>query len=268
MDVGKSGLARAALRKAAELMRGEEEERRERYVAGVTALCNRERDIALAAYDGVAAAEAIILLAETIHGASTAMVARSLNSEFRGDRGLCRHILFHHFLLWAQAVPGKPIMERVLMLELYFKYPRVLRRLRSGALGIAAHFSELGYKRGSAKVYISRLAKFSEFAARSAGGATIEQDVIDRFVQSLRTATPRIAARTAIEHARRLAPARFSMPLRHTAPDPHRPLLGAYLDHLRKCVASSPRRVTGCLWSHVGSLLGTMAMSPISLYPR
>ena len=34
------------------------------------------------------------------------------------------------------------------MLELYFKYPRVLRRLRSGALGqemdrIAAHFSEL-----------------------------------------------------------------------------------------------------------------------------
>ena len=125
------------------------------------------------------------------------------------------------------------------MLELYFKYPRVLRRLRSGALGqemdrIAAHFSELGYKRGSAKVYISRLAKFSEFAARSAGGATIEQDVIDRFVQSLRTATPRIAARTAIEHARRLAPARFSMPLHHTAPDPHGPLLGAYLDHLRQ----------------------------------
>ena len=78
------------------------------------------------------------------------------------------------------------------MLELYFKYPRVLRRLRSGALGqemdrIAAHFSELGYKRGSAKVYISRLAKFSEFAARRTGGATIEQDVIDRFVQSLRT---------------------------------------------------------------------------------
>jgi hypothetical protein len=40
-------------------MRREESERRERYVAGVTALCNRERDIALAAYDGEAAAEAI-----------------------------------------------------------------------------------------------------------------------------------------------------------------------------------------------------------------
>ena len=59
VDAGKSGLARAALRKAAEAMRREEEERRERYVAGVTALYNRERDIALAAYDGVAAAEAI-----------------------------------------------------------------------------------------------------------------------------------------------------------------------------------------------------------------
>ena len=65
MDVGKSGMARAALRKAAKSMRREEEERRERYVAGVTALYNRDRDIALAAYDGVAAADAIILLAES-----------------------------------------------------------------------------------------------------------------------------------------------------------------------------------------------------------
>ena len=40
-------------------MRREEEERRERYVAGQTALFNRERDIALAAYDGEAAAGAI-----------------------------------------------------------------------------------------------------------------------------------------------------------------------------------------------------------------
>ena len=99
VDVGKSGLARAALRKAAESMRREEEERRERYVAGVTALYNRERDIALAAYDGVAAAEAIILLAEAIHGANTAMVARSLNSEaatlyeYGRDRGSNVHLI-------------------------------------------------------------------------------------------------------------------------------------------------------------------------------
>ena len=57
VDAGKSGSARAALRKAAKSIRREEEERRERYVAGVTALYNRERDIALPAYDGGAAAE-------------------------------------------------------------------------------------------------------------------------------------------------------------------------------------------------------------------
>jgi Domain of unknown function (DUF4062) len=74
VDRGQSGLARASLRKAADSMRREEEERRERYVAGVTALYNRERDVALAAYDGEAAAEAIILLAEAIYGANTEMV--------------------------------------------------------------------------------------------------------------------------------------------------------------------------------------------------
>jgi hypothetical protein len=56
------------------------------------------------------------------------------------------------------------------MLDFYFTYRGVLRRLRSGALGhemdrIAAHFFQLGYKRASAKIYISRLARFSEFAA-------------------------------------------------------------------------------------------------------
>jgi hypothetical protein len=44
VNLGKSGLARAALRKAAESMRREEEERRERYIAGVTALYDRERE--------------------------------------------------------------------------------------------------------------------------------------------------------------------------------------------------------------------------------
>jgi len=42
------------------------------------------------------------------------------------------------------------------MLDFYFKYPRVLRRLREGALGnemdrIAAHFFELGYDPASAR---------------------------------------------------------------------------------------------------------------------
>jgi site-specific recombinase XerD len=138
------------------------------------------------------------------------------------------------------------------MLELYFKYPRVLRRLRSGALGktmdcIAAHFSAFGYKRGSAKIYISQLARFSEFAARHAGTATIDQDVIDRFMRSLRKGAPRIAAQTAIAHARRLVPDRFSTPLRHTAFDPNGSLLASYLDHLRHVRGLEPKTCEGLL---------------------
>ena len=99
VDAGESGEARAALRKAAESMRREEEERRERYVAAQTALYHRARDIALAAYDGEAAGEAIIALAEAIHGAKAPMVARSLNSEaaalyeYGRDRGSNVHLV-------------------------------------------------------------------------------------------------------------------------------------------------------------------------------
>jgi integrase/recombinase XerD len=54
------------------------------------------------------------------------------------------------------------------MLELYY-YPRVLRRLRSGGLGgemdrIATYLFKHGYKRGSAKVYLRRLGRFSSVA--------------------------------------------------------------------------------------------------------
>lgn len=136
------------------------------------------------------------------------------------------------------------------MLDLYFKYRKVLRRLRSGALGkemdrIATHFFELGYKRGSAKIYISRLARFSEFAARHPGTSVIDQDLIDRFIRSLRTAAPRIAAQTAIEHARRIAPDRFAK--RHAALDPDSSLLTAYVDHLRQVRGLEPKTCEGLL---------------------
>ena len=105
------------------------------------------------------------------------------------------------------------------MLDFYFTYPKVLRRLRDGALGnemdrIAAHFSELGYNRASAKIYIARLAKFSEFAARDARSARIDQDVVDRFLLGFRTESPRVSSATAIVHARKVAPERFSAPCR------------------------------------------------------
>jgi hypothetical protein len=74
------------------------------------------------------------------------------------------------------------------MLELYFRYPKVLRRLRDGALGeeidrIAAHFSAAGYKHASAKLYISRLGAFSDYIAHNTRMKRIDESVIDRFLQ-------------------------------------------------------------------------------------
>ena len=59
----------------------QQEERRERYVAEVTALGNCERDIALAAYDGEAAGDAIVALAEALHGTNAVTITTFLNSE-------------------------------------------------------------------------------------------------------------------------------------------------------------------------------------------
>jgi tetratricopeptide (TPR) repeat protein len=99
VDKGQSALARATLRRAAEEMKRDEEERRERYVAGVTALHKNERDIALASYDGEAAAGAILALAEAIHGANAAAMAAFLHSEaetletYGSDRGSNVHLI-------------------------------------------------------------------------------------------------------------------------------------------------------------------------------
>jgi hypothetical protein len=58
------------------------------------------------------------------------------------------------------------------MLEFYFKYPRVLRRLRNGGLGdemdrIAADPWEKGYKRGSAKIYLIPMPSDQNLCAQS-----------------------------------------------------------------------------------------------------
>ena len=171
-------------------------------------------------------------------------------AEFRGDLELRRHIIsLSSFRLRISLTC--PAGERF-MLDFYFKYPRVLRRLRDGALGnemdrIAAHFSELGYNPASAKIYIGRLGRFSEFAARDAGTARIDQNVIDRFLLSLQTGSPRVGARTAIGHARRVAPERFSAPCRQAAADPDGPLLAAYLDHLLRVRGLEPKTCEGLL---------------------
>src|SRR6516164_905832 len=78
---GKSRLARAALRRTADTLRREEEERRTSYAERVRALFGLERDIALAAYDGEAAAEAILPMADSLHGDQTDARRNSLIAE-------------------------------------------------------------------------------------------------------------------------------------------------------------------------------------------
>lgn len=121
------------------------------------------------------------------------------------------------------------------MLEHYFRYSRVLRRLRGGGLGdvldrIAAYLFENGYRRASAKVYLSRLGRFSGFVSRAARGKPITQAVIDSFVEEHRTEAARIAARTVITLARRIVPERFEPRCPEAAP--HESLLASYSDYL------------------------------------
>ena len=111
---------------------------------------------------------------------------------------------------------------------------------------IAAHLAESGYKCASAKLYIGRLGRFSDFAARHSLSTIVDQTMIDRFVNSLPTEAPRIAARTVIEHARRIAPERFSIPSSMVA-DPNGPLLAAYLGHLRQVRGLEAKTCEGML---------------------
>jgi integrase/recombinase XerD len=138
------------------------------------------------------------------------------------------------------------------MLETYFSYRGVLRRLRGGALGgemdrIAAHFTELGYKRTSIRLYLSRIARFSHFAAKFCGSTPIGQKVIDRYLRHFPTDSPRIAAVSALAHARRVAPERFIILIPDVLDDPEAPLLASYADYLRKVRGLEPRSCDGIL---------------------
>jgi hypothetical protein len=97
---------------------------------------------------------------------------------------------------------------------------------------IAAYLFENGYRRESAKIYLSRLGRFSGFVPRAARGKLIRRAVIDNFVAEHQTEASRIAARTAIALARRIVPHRFEV--RRREPDPHEPLLTSHSDYLRE----------------------------------
>jgi len=67
VDKGQSALARATLRREADEMRREEQERRKKYEQNIRLLYTREKDISLAAYDGDAAAQAVVQMAEALN---------------------------------------------------------------------------------------------------------------------------------------------------------------------------------------------------------
>ena len=140
------------------------------------------------------------------------------------------------------------------MLELYYRYPKVLKRVRGGPLGdqmdrIAARLADAGYRPSAAKIYLERIARFSRFAALEVDGlaATIGQEVIDRFLHATASRGARIAAQTAIRHARAFVPERFTPVCRRDPPDPHAPLLAAYVEHLRNVRGLQPRTCEGLL---------------------
>ncbi len=140
------------------------------------------------------------------------------------------------------------------MLELHYRYQRVLRRLRIRVLGdemdrIAAYLFEHGYTRGSANINLSRLGRSSGHVPRVTPATLIDQAAIDGFVAEYPTETPRISARTAIELARRVAPERFS--IQTADPDTQGRLLEthsqspaahvrSYAEHLRR---AAPHRL-------------------------
>ncbi|MFD1704682.1 tetratricopeptide repeat protein [Methylopila henanensis] len=130
VDKGKSGLARASLRQTAEqLQRDEERRRREaaderlRYVESVTALYDRERDIALAVFDGEAAAAAIVARTEAICEPADAFAAIRKEGvqllEHGRDRGSVVHLLAA-IALWrnATSIAGEAAEVRAALIYL------------------------------------------------------------------------------------------------------------------------------------------------------
>ncbi|RUV61008.1 hypothetical protein EOA85_08310 [Mesorhizobium sp. M5C.F.Ca.IN.020.29.1.1] len=137
------------------------------------------------------------------------------------------------------------------MLDFYFSYCGVLKRLRSGALGgemdRLAEFFTPGYKRASARIYLSRIARFSQFAATRCGPMPIHQDVVDSYLCTFTTDSPRIGAVSPLGHALRVAPERFIASVPSKDADPDAPLLASFSDYLRKVRGLEPKTREGVL---------------------
>jgi hypothetical protein len=97
-----------------------------------------------------------------------------------------------------------------------------------GALGaemdrIASYFSSLGYKRASAKIYLSRIARFGRFASEHCRSGPISEGIVDGYLGTFTTDPARIGAGSALQHARRVAPERFVVATPYVVDDPDAP---------------------------------------------
>ena len=165
------------------------------------------------------------------------------------------------------------------MLEFYFSYRGVLKRLRSGALGaemdrIAGDLHSQGYKPSSAKIYLSRIARFSHYAGKRCGTEPITATIVDRYLRTLGAGSPRITAETALQHARRVAPDRFVAAVASVVDDPDVALLSSFSNFLSKVRGLEPKSREGALlgarrflqWlrvRHPGQGLGTMTAQQV-----
>ena len=111
------------------------------------------------------------------------------------------------------------------MLDTYFKYPAVLRRMRCGPLTeeideIASDLERAGYDRLAAKRYLSLTATFSRYAAQAGcvRARMIDRALVERFLNELPlSASTASVARTALGHVLRYLARRYPRPVQLSA---------------------------------------------------
>jgi hypothetical protein len=154
------------------------------------------------------------------------------------------------------------------MLDFYFKYPGVLRRMRRGPLAsdiddLADEFARLGYTHATARRYLSLLATFSRYAERVGylRPETVDVVLVERFLQKVRrSASTRSVARSALGHVVRRLARRFSTTVTPAASDnPDDLLLADFGSYLQEVRGLQPRSCEGIV---------LVARTPTALVPR
>ena len=113
------------------------------------------------------------------------------------------------------------------MLNSYFKYPAVLRRMRRGPLAgeidkIAGDLERSGYAHDAAKRYLSLAATFSRYAARVGWvrAQTIDRALVERFLRRLPlSASTASVARSALGYVLQYLARRYPRATRPPAPE-------------------------------------------------